>query len=128
MRLFAFLRNGIFRTTIALFVAVQVMNICIDPIDHLTGAQDISINEIESCIEFVLEVAMGDENAVKETDETDESTDQETATIVLFLAYNQQLMGETIFKIHRLQNCTYTISRFASFILPVNSPPPQQIV
>ena len=125
MRLFAFLRNSILRKTISLFVAVQIMNICIDPIDHLTGAQDISINEIESFTEFVLEVAMENENAVEETDETDEESDQSAATIILFLAQNKQLITETIFPGCQSKHATFPVSCFSSLTRSINLPPPR---
>jgi hypothetical protein len=113
------------RTLISLFIAVQLLNICIDPIDHFTGAQEIAINEIESCIEFVLEVVMGNDNAVKETDEADDSSDKQAVTIVLFLSIDRQLLSVSTSQIEQSKISEHYFSNFSSLALPINSPPPK---
>jgi hypothetical protein len=125
MKLWPFLRNRMLRTLISLFIAVQLLNICIDPIDHFTGAQEISINEIESCIEFVLEVVMGNDNAVKESDEADDSSDKQAVTIVLFLSIDRQLLSVGTSQIKQSKISEHYFSNFSSLAQPINSPPPK---
>jgi hypothetical protein len=124
MAFLTFLRTKTLKTLFILFVAVQVMNICIDPIDHLTGAQDISINEIESCIEFVVEIVMGKDNAIHETDEAD-SDHFRHSSIILFFTISKPIVTEKTFTVCSSRTHSYFESNFDSLALPIISPPPR---
>jgi hypothetical protein len=127
MVLFQLLRHRLLKCFVLLTIAFQVMNISIDPIDSHTGAQDIAINEIESCIELVLEVFMEKQNAIEETDETDESTDQNSSnTVTCFNLASQTIEFEGGWTEKSVVEISKAIPSFFSPTLPVSSPPPKQ--
>jgi hypothetical protein len=45
-------------TIVCLIVSLQLFNISFDPADTFCGPEDLSINEIESCVELVVEKVM----------------------------------------------------------------------
>jgi hypothetical protein len=67
MPVFSFLRNKIWQTIITVMVTIQVINMSIDGIHPASSLEDLAINEIESCAEFVLEVLFGYEHGIKKT-------------------------------------------------------------
>ena len=112
---------------VSLSVAVQTMNTCVDPIDHHTGSQEISINEIESCIEFIVEIVMGEEHAISESDETDYSTSFRTAGIILFLPTQPDMNAGAPFIFVPIQVTAHSYQRLRSLSLPITSPPPRAL-
>jgi hypothetical protein len=127
MSFFNVLRNKTIQTLVSLFVAVQTMNICVDPVDHHTGSQDTSINEIESCIEFIVEVVMGEEHAISESDETDYSTSFRTAGIILFLPTQLEMNTGAPYTFVPVQLTAHSYMRLKSLALPITSPPPRAL-
>jgi hypothetical protein len=129
MAVFQLLRHRFLKCFVLLAIAFQVMNMSIDPIDSHSGAQDIAINEIESCIELVLEVFMEKQNAIEETDETDESTDQNSTntSFTCFSLVCQAIEFKGPWTQKSSDNVSKTIPSFFSPPLPVNSPPPKFI-
>jgi hypothetical protein len=128
MVLFQLLRHRLLKCFVLLTIAFQVMNISIDPIDSHSGAQDIAINEIESCIELVLEVFMEKQNAIEETDETDESTDQNSSnTVTCFNLVSQTIEFKDAWTEQSVVKISKAVPSFFSPPLPVSSPPPKQI-
>lgn len=115
-------------TLITLTMTLQVVNISIDPADSNHFREDLSINDIESCVELVLEVFLDKSDAVKEVDEQDESTTTPSSvTITLFNCSEEGLaITENHFSIIDGLSGSYKLSDFNSLSLPIQSPPPKK--
>jgi hypothetical protein len=125
MRLFTCLRKKFFKTTIVMAMTLQVINISIDPADQFTGAQDVAINEIESCVELVLEVILDHDGAIDETDEADDSTHGQSGSVIFFTVKTCSLICEKPYSIVSAKNDCDHFSCFTSLNLPILSPPPR---
>jgi len=123
MTIFAILRSKFVRTIIAMMVAVQFINLSIDAVDP-TSIEDLSINEIESCLELVVEVVLDHGNAIAETDDNDDSTHKPSAGILLFSVSNLSLSFKSDFKILTQKKSFYSL-QFKSLCQSVTSPPPK---
>ena len=77
------LRRRFYASIVTMIVALQLVNVSIDPVDP-SHFEDLSINEIESCIELVIEVVLGHDNAIQETEDHDHSSFKPVNTFVLF--------------------------------------------
>jgi hypothetical protein len=125
MQLFAYLRKEFSKTVVVLAMTLQVINISIDPADQFTGAEDMAINEIESCVELVLEVVLDYHGAIDETDEADDSTQRHASNIILFTLKTSSLISEKPYRIVSVKNAYGYFSQFTSLSLPIVSPPPK---
>ena len=85
-----YLRNHIISRIICIAFALHIFNMSIDPPDAKPHniPEDLSINEIESILEFALENVMGIKNAIPEHDEPDE--DKSTVDSQKIDCYPQQ--------------------------------------
>lgn len=125
MTLFAILRHRLAKSIVLVAIVLQVVNISIDPVDHLVGAQDIAINEIESCVEFVVEVLMDQPNAIGETDEPDDSSNRQTS-FVAFIALCPTVAEIAVpFTMSENISTAYCVSSFYPPSLSITSPPPK---
>jgi hypothetical protein len=120
------LRRKFLMTAITAIVTLQLANISIDPADLNPGNEDLSINDIESCVEFVLEVVLNRFDAVKECDEKDEQTSQPTASIVLFASEPASHLQDQTFSTIPQPLFNYSTSFFDSLTIPITSPPPKR--
>lgn len=70
-----FLRNHIISRIICFAFALHILNVSIDSPDAQPDsiAEDLSVNDIETMTEFVLETVLNIDNAIAEHDEPDES-------------------------------------------------------
>lgn len=68
------LRKKIYRNLFCVLFIVQILNLSIDAVDPHARVEDLSINDIESCVELVVEIMLGHHNAFEETDDHDHST------------------------------------------------------
>ena len=127
MSLFAHIRNGILSSAITVATALQVINISIDPIDQLIGANDIAVNEIESCVEFIVEVVLDKHNAIEETDEAD-NTGHRSQIIILFWSTTRHVITEVLPVAPSADNFAFVNSDFSSLTLSITSPPPKNLV
>jgi hypothetical protein len=110
-----------------LIIAIQIFNVSIDPADDFEGAKDISINEIESCIEFVLEVVLDRKNAIEECDEPDESSDRNShITVLLFFPNTKNFISERAPTLDDAKPLIHNSSSVVAPTLSVTSPPPKQ--
>lgn len=125
MQLFAHLRKEFSKTVIVLAMTLQVINISIDPADQFTGAEDMAINEIESCVELVLEVVLDYHGAIDETDEADDSRQRHASNIILFTLKTCSLISAKPYRIVSVSNAYEHFSQFTSLSLPIVSPPPK---
>lgn len=113
-------------TVIIMIVTLQVVNISIDPADTNAGKEDLSINEIESCVELILEVCLKHSDAVRESDEHDDSSCKPGAgSLILFSVDNRVLAVEQPLAPSSSHNyCDHT-SFFESIGQSIQSPPPK---
>lgn len=67
--------NSAFAKCFWILLALHILNISIDAPDRHADyyAEDLSYNDIESIVEFILESVLGIDNAIAEYDEADES-------------------------------------------------------
>jgi hypothetical protein len=119
-----------------LLMAVHVLNLSVDPPDHHVRiskagivSEDLSINEMESVSEWVLEHFLGCWNAIPERDEPDGDSVISKVLVTWFMPqpayYALPLPSATVFA---------TVSRPSFISLPylsplaeVSSPPPQLV-
>jgi hypothetical protein len=125
MHVMPFLRKKLLMTVVCVIVSVQLFNLSFDPADPTYGKEDLSINEIESCLELILEIILGHDDAVMESDESDEAPDRPGSTITLFTIPNSALLNESqsikIKSCLPISNSAYLQSRS----VPITSPPPK---
>lgn len=124
---FARIRNGILSSAITVATTLQVVNISIDPIDRLIGASDIAVNEIESCVEFIVEVVLNKGDAIEETDEAD-NTDHRSQIIILFWSATRHVITEELPVDSTADNFAFVNSNFSSLTPSITSPPPKHLV
>ncbi|MFY7998720.1 MAG: hypothetical protein ACOVSW_08975 [Candidatus Kapaibacteriota bacterium] len=89
MKLF---RHHIIYRLLSVVMALHILNLSVDAVDALPSSipEDLSFNEIESVVEFILEDVLHIENALPEHDEHDEAAEI-TKTSVEFIALPQQI-------------------------------------
>ena len=119
------MRHRFCKSFVLLAMALQVLNMSIDPVDSLTGVQDIAINEIESCVELIVEVVLDKQNGVQETDEADDSHDRHIPQVVYY-ACQQAIETEIPVVVVRTKHSTLKVDAFFSPTIPIISPPPKQ--
>lgn len=125
MSFFSFLRKGFVRTSVVVLLTIQVVNVCIDPHDNFLGAHDMAVNEVESCIEFVLEVVLDQTDAVKETDEHDNTTTKHSSMTLLFCVAPNRILSGSPAHPFSTKSIVHPADRISSVLLPVISPPPK---
>jgi hypothetical protein len=124
MGLLRTLRHRFFKLVL-ITIAFQVMNMSIDPVDRLIGAQDIAINEMESCVEFILEMVLDKQDAIEETDEPDDSTDRQVSQLILYISQNIIEAKARVCVGGTTKHSTLKVDRFYTHTIPINSPPPK---
>jgi hypothetical protein len=112
-------------TIVWMIVALQLFNISFDPADHLSGTEDLSINDIESCVEMIVEVVLGHEDAIEESDEADEAPEKPGSAITLFAIFHSKISIETPSKSTINNHSIFRSSSIESLSLPIISPPPK---
>jgi hypothetical protein len=125
MAFFKILRVNAIVTTVTLIVTLQILNVSVDPVDHSYGYEDLSINEIESCLELVLEVVLKRNDAVKETDEHDGASSKPHTRIVYIFNDMIGLVRNSTFELLPARNFSDRPSTFNSLTLPIIAPPPK---
>jgi hypothetical protein len=112
-------------TIMSVIVTLQVINTSIDPADINPVSEDLSINDIESCVEFILEIVLKKSDAVSETDEQDESSSTPNSSVTLYVVENTFLLKDNSFQLissHRFSGASLS---FDSLTLPIIAPPPK---
>ena len=125
MAFFRILRIKAIVTVVTLVVTLQVLNISVDPADHSHGYEDLSVNEIESCVELVLEDVLKRSNAVKETDEHDGATIKPHTRIIFISNDNTTLVKSNTFELLPARIFNDVPSALTSLTLPIVAPPPK---
>lgn len=126
--MFATIRNSILLQVVWGFLCLHALNCSINVNDYVdtNGKEDLSINEQESIIEFILEKVLGDEDAVEEYEEhdNDDHTSKKVNEFKLFLGYNQQFTTLESEFIRQSKHAFFYLHRPAkAFHDPVNPPP-----
>jgi len=126
-----YLRESYLRKLIAFFLLIAIVNTTIDPPDFLKNIdadieleEDLTVNEIESIAELVLEHGMDMDNAIPETDDSDTENLLKKYEVVDF---DRQYVVDFIpffFALSLEYHSTFT-DHFSVFTLPIDSPPPQ---
>ncbi|MDX1907475.1 MAG: hypothetical protein SF053_10615 [Bacteroidia bacterium] len=93
-----YLRSHIIRRIVGAFLALQILNLSVDTrdIEAAYMPEDLSKNDVESILEWVLEDLLDIENAVEEYEDADDTEDSKSPTP---------------FKLY----CSYTLSSSMSF-------------
>jgi len=125
MYVMPFLRKKLLMTIVCMIVSVQLFNLSFDPADTSYGKEDLSINEIESCLELILEIVLGHEDAVKETDESDEAPDRPGSTVILCTISGSVLLEENQSIGIKSSLPVLASTNLESVSLPILSPPPK---
>lgn len=127
MTLMQTFRNRFFMTFISWTVILQLFNTSIDPADPHYGPEDLTINDIESCVEFVLEIVLGHTDAIDEVDDQNEDSGNPTSAFTLFAAERILAISKKEFEISRQENCQYIALAVPNFCPAILCPPPRTI-
>ena len=125
MDVMPFLRKKLFRTIVCMIVSVQLFNLSFDPADTSYGKEDLSINEIESCLELILEIVLDHDDAVKESDESDEAPDRPGSTVIFLTLSASVLLEENQSTVIKSSLPIIASTNLESVSLPIISPPPK---
>ncbi len=124
--IFQFFRQSVCRKVVCVFFAVQLLNMSIDPVDvePFGMAEDLSINDIESLVELVLEEIIGIENCVAESDERD--TDSVKCKVIFsFIITPQEPFRNNQLNAIKVTHIPQEENFFVSTILEEVTPPPR---
>jgi hypothetical protein len=121
----ASLRKKVYSSMLTFVVAVQLLNVSIDAVDPVPHFEDLAINEIESCIELVVEIVLGHGNAIEETDEHDQSSFKPGSGVILFAASRLMLDFDNDHVIHTTPSFVTNTSFKSSLTITIISPPPK---
>lgn len=83
MKLLRIFRTPLLSFFMTMVIAIQLINLSINTGD-LSHVDDQKVNEIESCVELVLEVFMGNHNAIEEHDEQEHAGARPAHHLLLF--------------------------------------------
>lgn len=112
-------------TVVTLIVNLQILNVSVDPADHTYGYQDISINEVESCVELVLEHILKRDDAVTETNEHDGASGKPHVRVIYIFNDYYALLQNNTFKILPQAMFGEVLLSLTSPSLPIVAPPPK---
>jgi hypothetical protein len=127
MRLMQTLRAKFLMTITSVIVTLHVFNISFDAVDPNFGQEDLSINDIESCVEFVLEVVLDKTNAIEETDDQDEDSSKPATSIVLFLISKSWVIGDEGFETLESQIFSFSQLSIFAYSPTIVGPPPKAV-
>jgi hypothetical protein len=110
-------------------MAFHIFNVSVDSPDAQPESvpEDLSINDMESIVEIVLEKGLNIDNAIAEYDEPDENDSGSIEMSKGFKVYAHQvtlklISPEIIFVVH---NSMYNDTSNYSFVNEINPPPPK---
>jgi hypothetical protein len=127
MTLMQSLRAKFLMTIISTIVTLQILNISFDAVDPNLGREDLSINDIESCVEFILEVVLDKPNAIEETDDQDEDSSKPATSIVLFLITKVWVIEDKGFETLESRNFSYSQLSIFAYSPSIVGPPPKVV-
>lgn len=124
----ASIKYGRLSRLLCLLLALQVFNLSIDPPDPNPECvpEDLSINEIESVVEFILERLIGWEDAVAEHDDDDRGEGYVFDFHSVYFEKQHLLLADnSIYKELVVEFTDVDGQKVRSLYLEVNSPPPK---
>lgn len=123
------IREHIISRIICLLLALHLFNVCVDSPDAQPAylPEDLSINEMESVVEIVLEKGFEIENAISEHDEPIESDTQnieQSKELKLFTNhYVIKLINSILEKVKYYS--FYATPSYSAGVQEINPPPPK---
>jgi hypothetical protein len=106
--------------------ALQLVNVSIDASDP-AALEDLSVNEIESCVELLVELVLHHDNAIPEIDDSDDSSAKPGQRhFIDFLASENTLVKQPDFLHLDDYEHVSLKTHFVSLTRPIMSPPPRQ--
>ena len=124
------LRNSRFLGFFTGFMAMYLLNICVDLPDQLPSniPEDLSFNDQESMIEIFIEQVLGYEDAIPEHDDNDPSQKttikSNTALDTFVLPFLKSKFDNWAVKARR-QNNSFYLAHIPACYLEIHSPPPE---
>jgi hypothetical protein len=125
MQLISLLRSSVFRTAVLVLMTAQLVNMSINVADPSLAIEDLSVNEIESCVELVLEVFLGKEGAIKETNDQDHSSHRTVNHVQFCVGDFTNVLVENNFIDVLKKHDTFLVLSFSSFEHVIIAPPPR---
>ncbi len=123
------IREHIISKIICLLLALHIFNVCVDSPDAQPAyiPEDLSVNEMESVVEIVLEKGFEIENAISEHDEPVESDSQNIELSKHFKLYsNHYVISLTNHYLGNIyHNSLYISPKYIVGIQEINPPPPK---
>lgn len=119
------MRSNATVTVVTLIVNLQVLNVSVDPVDHTYGYEDTAINEIESCVELVLEHILQRNDAVTETNEHDGTSGKPHMRMVYIFNEQCRLTNTNSYEILPAATFGDVPCTLTSRSLPIVAPPPK---
>lgn len=112
---------------VVLLLSMEILNLSIDPPDlRPYHPEDLSVNDIESIAELVLENVFGVQNAVKELEDQDTPDGSPfTLKVDLYSSLSAKLHPKPYFFILKKSYQDLQKNRFKSVFSEIASPPPK---
>ncbi|NJM93500.1 MAG: hypothetical protein HC842_01530 [Cytophagales bacterium] len=121
------IRKNIVPRLVCFIMALHVLNLSVDAPDALPDhiPEDLSINDIESIVELMLEQLLGIEDAMDEKDEWDDcvSLDKKFSDIHYCLPDTQCAAKGSL--TYRRQLYPFSVISWSAYLPDKNSPPPK---
>lgn len=121
------LRKNILSKFFIAFMALHLFNICIDIEDYEANGlkEDLSFNDQETIVEFVLEKILDLGDVISEHDEQDTDAEKKIDVKKIQLYYPSQIITHDQFISRKGSNFTYQFPDFCTRNFDVHSPPPE---
>lgn len=124
-----FIRNHIVSRVFCFLMALHIFNISVDTPDAQPDyvPEDLTINDMESVAEIIIEKGFGIDNAFEEHDEQDENDASNFEMSKDFKVYPHQTTIKIISpEVHFVKhNFTYNNQFYNSFVNEISPPPPK---
>lgn len=123
------IRHSIFTRFLGAFLALHLLNVSVDNPDPKPFyiPEDLSFNDQESIVEFVIETLLGYENAIAEYDDPDTDKDgREQSSKIDWVVSNTMLKSNSEIPFRAYKNLiTYTAASSYQSFFKLLSPPPE---
>jgi hypothetical protein len=125
MSVFSIIRKKAVNQTVMGLLILQLLNLSVDYTDISPLAEDLSINEIESVIELVMEhVINGENNIIQEGDENDFESIKSVFSLVLYSSSHHLEISRNPQRVHN-RYVTHYQSCVESVDQTIQTPPPK---
>jgi hypothetical protein len=124
MSIFRLIRKRVFRLTVTCLLIVQLLNLSVDYTDQSPFPEDLSVNEIESIIELVLEHVLDHKDVIQETEEDDSESVTSALNLTLFSFFDRIELCHVTLRLDKKSISVYQ-SCFESVSRQISTPPPK---